>query len=129
MNRKMKLVVIISLLGMVFACCVLSYLLIIKDCLFNCAPKRTFTTKELSIPGSYFPQGASVPEIIGDRSNTVSIDNAYADVDWDRGKAIYIVQRFASVSTAIEEYDRTVDDFSNDPVYKSEFLGIKNYQS
>ncbi len=76
---------------------------------WECAPQRSFTVYDLSLPGRLFPADARISGLDIDRGGhifgEVEMERYYA---WHGGMATYTVQRFASENLATALYEPKV---------------------
>ncbi len=103
-SKKAK--IILSILLPILSCCLLSYQLFYFKCLWNCAPKRTFTTEEFVLPKSYFPGDAVFSKLVGIREDIQSIYSVNAVVYWDDSTALYEIRRLPTERVANNEYKK-----------------------
>jgi hypothetical protein len=126
-SKKVK--IILSILLPVLSCCLLSYQLFYFKCLWNCAPKRTFTTEEFVLPKEYFPDDAVFSKLVGTREDIQSIYSVYSIVYWGDRSALYEIRRLPTKRVAINEYDRKAMYYTNSLDLLGQYSRIIDFSS
>jgi hypothetical protein len=106
MHKLNKKIVLITITGLIaFFICLMSYQLIVRNCLWwECAPVRDFTLYDLNLPDELFPPNAQVYGLQYDRG-TPAMESAATTNYWDGGLAIYSVMRFATFDQATKQFE------------------------
>jgi len=100
--------IILSVLIAFVSLSFVAYQILVNGCLWReCAPKRSFSELDLNLPDNLFPIGAEVHALHYLRSDT-STDPAISTNFWKGGTSIYRVQKSATESQAVEEYDFSI---------------------
>lgn len=109
-QRTFTTKLIVAMLGifiLISACCITTYHLLGYGCWWwECAPKRTFTVYDLSMPRDILSEEFDPIILHPDRGIVGAVEEAIGESE---GLAIYIIDRFATVRKASEWYSLNIE--------------------
>ena len=109
-----------------------TYQLIVKKCVWwTCAPVRSFTVYDLSLPNEFFPGDNGMSPLYPDRGIIEAVEEVRSTASWKGGGAIYKVLRFGTEKQATEWYSVEVglDLFTDSPINLPDFSGLTLYKN
>ncbi len=107
----------------IFLSCSVGYQLFFRGCiLWSCAPPRTFSVFDLSLPTHLFPNESVINAMTQPSELLGAAEAANMTVYWNEGSglAVYDVQRFATEPRAVHVYQALTEDLlvfsEHDPI-------------
>ena len=98
-TRNKKWLLIFAILGGLVLCMTVCFQLLLKRCiLWTCAPQRSFSIIDLSIPSGFFPEGATVGQMGYKHENEGALTSSSMNANWEKGMGVagYAIWQFGS---------------------------------
>ncbi len=108
MNKRYSIVVLLSIVVFLVACCSITGQYILNGCFWwECAPERNFSVLDWEIPLSLFPNGTFTDHITVPTDNMVGeIEGGLQSIYPDRDTiVVYDIYRFPRTKDAVAEFD------------------------
>lgn len=130
-NRKVLIILALSLIGICLISCGLAYQLLTQQCvLWACTPARTFTIYDLTLPADLYPSNAVINPMISSPESP-GADSGVLNIYWEENESIYksifTVNKFGTIDRAVNYFDtviirRSRDSYSSHPdiTYRSQ---------
>lgn len=122
-NKRRSLAILaVFLIGVCLVSCGIAYQLLTQQCiLWTCAPSRTFTIYDLTLPTDLYPTNAIINPMISSPESP-GADSGVLNIYWEESgrlyRSIFTINRFGTEDRAIKYFD-TVNTIRSQTSYHS----------